>query len=56
MCLYVLGWNPFGTEYTVVYSEFFKRHLREVDRDMKATKYIETGSVQYQVNPHDNQS
>ena len=50
------AWNPFYTEYpALVYREFFNRHLREIHHDMGITKYIQTGSVQYQINPTDYQ-
>lgn len=39
----------------VVSREFFNRHLREIGHDAGGDKYIQTGSVQYQVNIHDYQ-
>lgn len=51
------AWAPFKQEVPgVVYREFFNRHLREVGWDMKLSKYIETGSVQHQINPQDHQN
>ena len=39
----------------VVFHEFFNRHLRETSHDAGFDRYIQTGSVQYQVNPQNYQ-
>ncbi|MGI5923318.1 MAG: family 20 glycosylhydrolase [Lentisphaeria bacterium] len=45
-------WHPdWAPENNVVYREYLNRHLREIDQDMKSKKYIQFGSVQYQINP-----
>ena len=50
------AWNPSQTKIEgVVPREFFNRHLREIGHDAGFDKYIQTGSVQYQVNPHNYQ-
>ncbi|MEG1980698.1 MAG: hypothetical protein RR060_08205, partial [Victivallaceae bacterium] len=50
------AWNPYYKEYqALIYREFFNRHLREIHHDMGITEYIQTGSVQYQINPTDYQ-
>lgn len=50
------AWAPFNEESpNMCYHEFFNRHLREVGHDMGIDRYIQTGRVQYQVNPHDYQ-
>ena len=41
------GWTP---ESGVFYLEYLNRHLREIDHDMKAKKYIQFDSVQHQIN------
>ncbi len=33
--------------------EIFNRHVRDMGRDMNVTDYIQTGTVQHQINPHD---
>lgn len=46
------AWHPnWAPESNVVYREYLNRHLREMDQDMKSKKYIQFGSVQYQINP-----
>lgn len=48
------AWGASQQEYPGIrYFEFQNRHLREVGHDMKIGKYIQTGRVQYQINPHD---
>lgn len=49
------AWAPSSQEFPGIhYTEFFNRHLREVGHEMKMSGYIQTGRVQYQINPHDN--
>ena len=46
------AWHPnWAPESNVVYREYLNRHLREMDQDMKSKKYIQFGSVHYQINP-----
>lgn len=46
------AWHPdWVPENDVVYREYLNRHLREIDQDMGSKKYIQFGSVQYQINP-----
>ena len=51
----IAAWGTFQEEYSwVQYLSNYNRHLREIDCDMKVSEYSKLGSVQYQINPHDN--